>query len=728
VQLGPSIGITWRRCGARAWLAALAMLVAAGTLAAGARAEVVRLPGGRALGVLPIAGASPASLPGSEARPAGLTGLSATGDLDYHGGPVLHASAPYLIFWDPSGEISAGERSLLEQYFHDTAADSGSSTNVFGVDRQFTDSTGFANYSQSWAPSHVIDDTQPYPTSGNCTEAPAYSETVCLYDGQLEAEISRLIAADSLPTGITGAAPIYFVVTPPDVDSCFDSPYQTTCADNAFCAYHSGYVDGGSGTVLYADIPTVLAVNDPKSCQYDGYGAVQSPNASATADVTIKYMSHEFNESITDPLGDAWWDANSGNEDGDNCNFYGSADPSGGSSPDAFVPALGGSAVTGTLYDQVIDGDHYYTQSEWSNGDVGCEMRPSNGAITAAFSPPPAAAPGASVSFDPSASSSTGGWTSATWSWGDGGSSFAAISSAPGAQSHTFTAPGSYTVSLTLVDAHGDISTVSHQLTVGYATAAFSTSPASVLPGATVSFDASGSSSTAGSIQSYHWVFGDGTSDTTSSPSDSHAYAAPGSYTVRLTVTDSGSHTAQVSHSVTVLARPVASIRVGATRVLAGAQVSFDGSASSSPGSSISSYSWSFGDGTTGTGERPAHAYARPGRFTVQLTVTDATGASATSTQTVEVVAASIGSVRVHAGARVERLTVALTGAGTLRAGDRRVTVRAAGTVRLALALSTAQRARLLRAHHLRLQITLTFTPTVGPRTTRRYSVTLSLR
>lgn len=47
--------------------------------------------------------------------------------------------------------------------------------------------------------------------------------------GEIQAEIARLIAADGLPAGITGDAPIYFVVTPPDVNSCF--PNGTSCAD-----------------------------------------------------------------------------------------------------------------------------------------------------------------------------------------------------------------------------------------------------------------------------------------------------------------------------------------------------------------------------------------------------------------------------------------------------------------------------------------------------------------
>ena len=59
--------------------------------------------------------------------------------------------------------------------------------------------------------------------------------------------------------------------------------------------------------------------------------------------------------------------------------------------------------------------------------------------------------------------------------------------------------------------------------------------PAPNLP---VFFDASASSSPVGSIASYTWNFGDGTSQTTTSPLTSHAYVSAGTYSVKLTVTN----------------------------------------------------------------------------------------------------------------------------------------------------------------------------------------------
>ena len=70
----------------------------------------------------------------------------------------------------------------------------------------------------------------------------------------------------------------------------------------------------------------------------------------------------------------------------------------------------------------------------------------------------------------------------------------------------------------------------------------------------TCSFDGSGSSDPDGTIASYAWDFGDGT--TATGATTTHAYTAAGSYTARLTVTDDGGATGGTSKVVTVTAPP----------------------------------------------------------------------------------------------------------------------------------------------------------------------------
>jgi PKD repeat protein len=620
----------------------VAVVATLAVLAPGAGAVLVHVGHGQVAGVTPIKGVNPASIPGSFAK-RGLSAnpFSTNGNLDYHGGPVVHSSAPYLIFWDPSSAIPSAEKTDLENYFADSAADSGRSTNVFGVDRQFTDSSGFANYAMTWASSHAITDTQAYPTTGNCTATPVYSETVCLTDSQLQAEVARLVAADGLPTdGTSGAltanAPIYEVVTPPSVNSCFDSPPNTQCADNTFCAYHSSFTNGGGALLLYANIATVIAANNPKSCQFDNNPEVQEPNGNQIGDVTTKYMSHETNETITDPQGTAWWDSASGNEDGDNCNFWGATvDPQGSSNPNAFEPTLGGTAAGGDLYDQVINGGHFYTQTEWSNGNVNCEAQPAAAALSAAFTAPATAAPSTSISFNPSTSSSTQGYTSTTWNWGDGSSSFS--TAGPTTISHTFAVAGNYTVTLTLVDTYGNLSTVSHSIDISSGpVASFTFSPPHPQVNTSVSVDGSGSTDNGGTITSYTWDWGDGSANSTG-VTQSHTYTSPGTYTITLTVSD-GTNSANTTHSVKVDAVPVAAFSVTTAHPIAGSSVAFTGSASNETGGSIASYSWNFGDGSAaGTGATPSHTYSASGMYTVALTVIDQDGYTGTVTHTVNV-------------------------------------------------------------------------------------------
>lgn len=68
--------------------------------------------------------------------------------------------------------------------------------------------------------------------------------------------------------------------------------------------------------------------------------------------------------------------------------------------------------------------------------------------------------------------------------------------------------------------------------------------------GLAASFDASGSSDPDGSVASYAWDFGDGSTGTGATAT--HTYAAAGTYSVKLTVTDNSGATGSVTKSVTV--------------------------------------------------------------------------------------------------------------------------------------------------------------------------------
>ena len=69
-----------------------------------------------------------------------------------------------------------------------------------------------------------------------------------------------------------------------------------------------------------------------------------------------------------------------------------------------------------------------------------------------------------------------------------------------------------------------------------------------------------------------------------------------------------------------------------------GLTCSFDGSASSSAGSSIESYTWDFGDGSpTATGSGVSHSYPAAGPYTAMLTVVDTLGQPGSTSQSLSV-------------------------------------------------------------------------------------------
>ena len=76
------------------------------------------------------------------------------------------------------------------------------------------------------------------------------------------------------------------------------------------------------------------------------------------------------------------------------------------------------------------------------------------------------------------------------------------------------------------------------------------------------SLDASASSDPDGTVSSYHWDFGDGASQTTTSATTTHTYATANAYTVRLTVTDdAGCSTALVFTGQTAYCNATAAAR-----------------------------------------------------------------------------------------------------------------------------------------------------------------------
>ena len=180
-------------------------------------------------------------------------------------------------------------------------------------------------------------------------------------------------------------------------------------------------------------------------------------------------------------------------------------------------------------------------------------------------------------------------------------------------------------------------------------------------------FDGLGSDDPDGNIVAYSWDFGDGTTANGSRPS--HAYANPGTYTARLTVTDNEGATDDDTLNVTVASAPPQAAFGFECDYL---ECGFDASASDDPDGWIVNYGWDFDDGSGGGGLSPRHDFAASGTYQVRLTVTDNHGASDTVVRNVTVarppavhIAALVPKAKDLAGKRwVATVVVKIRGAG----------------------------------------------------------------
>jgi PKD repeat protein len=168
--------------------------------------------------------------------------------------------------------------------------------------------------------------------------------------------------------------------------------------------------------------------------------------------------------------------------------------------------------------------------------------------------------------------------------------------------------------------------------------ASFTFSPLTPQEDQQIQFDASAS---AGANLTYAWAFGDGKSATGVRPT--HSYSIAGAYGVTLTVTDdrgtfdSG---APITINVTPAADPTAAFAISPQSPSVGDDVFFDGSLSTTPigsGRTISGYSWNFGDGSSGSGQKVSHQYQKAGQYTIVLNVTDSSGRRGTVTGQLQV-------------------------------------------------------------------------------------------
>lgn len=122
----------------------------------------------------------------------------------------------------------------------------------------------------------------------------------------------------------------------------------------------------------------------------------------------------------------------------------------------------------------------------------------------------------------------------------------------------------------------------------------------------------------------YTWAFGD--DETGSGLTANHSYSSTGQYTVEFRASNEGGADSSTA-SVTVVEPPqpaqITSINANPNPVDAGNAVQFS---SNVQGDSPLNYSWSFGDGNSGSGSSASHTYESAGEYTVQLQASNNVG------------------------------------------------------------------------------------------------------
>jgi len=217
--------------------------------------------------------------------------------------------------------------------------------------------------------------------------------------------------------------------------------------------------------------------------------------------------------------------------------------------------------------------------------------------------------------------------------------------------------------------------------------AKISASATSADVGSEIVFDSSQSSDEEGSISSCLWNFGDGV--TSSERSVGHAFAAEGTYSVTLTVFDAEnlSDAETVSITITKAAEPTppentaptAVFTASATSAMIGQDIAFNGTASADSDGTIASYAWNFGDGATATDSKVTHAYTTAGTYTIQLTVTDDDGKTATTTLSVTIAEAPV--IATPTAAFTTTPNAPIAGASVSFDGSSSASAKAGGTI-----------------------------------------------
>ncbi|MBL0911657.1 MAG: PKD domain-containing protein [Bacteroidia bacterium] len=222
-------------------------------------------------------------------------------------------------------------------------------------------------------------------------------------------------------------------------------------------------------------------------------------------------------------------------------------------------------------------------------------------------------------------------FNSFAWDFGDGNSATTANASYTYGDPVTTGLGWNYTVQLIVENQDNCFDTASQNIVLWDIPVAAFQIPVQACVNEQVLYN-DGSSVNNANITNWDWDFGDGNGDAVASPV--HGYAAAGTYTVELIVTDNNGCADTTSQTIPVFNNPVAQFPIPAA---CGINVQFMDSSLTNGGSAIQTWGWTFGDGNGSPVQNPLHTYGNTGVFNVGLGVTNADGCSDSIEQAVTV-------------------------------------------------------------------------------------------
>ena len=215
-----------------------------------------------------------------------------------------------------------------------------------------------------------------------------------------------------------------------------------------------------------------------------------------------------------------------------------------------------------------------------------------------------------------------------TWDFGD---NTPRVITGPGSVTHTFAAPGTYTVKLILNDTSycNGPDSISRTLSISPNVEARFVTPARGCVPYTAEIE---NTSLAGTT--FIWDFGDGTSFTGAIPPPK-VYPTAGTYTITLIAIDPSTCNQRdtTTQTITVFDNPVAGFTFSPNPVKENTPTSFTNTSTGAV-----RYRWDFGDGDTSNLVNPVHQYNVTGTFQACLVAYNAVGCSDTVCQEVSTI------------------------------------------------------------------------------------------